>query len=159
MHLSLLRWDSLLMDLLGANMAGMFLGRWTLMYLETQDYDWSGFIGKKVGFVRRALNQFSPFSWSRYHWEVFSSFKRFAQVCGFVLKNIAFLSLYETDHVGPFRNTGCWIECVLSHQYIEYSQREPYQQVSPFPDILFGYSCCVGGMIFYWIIWPRIILF
>lgn len=68
------------MDLLGANLIGMFLGRWTLMYLETQDYDWSGCRGNKIGFMRRALHQFSPFSWSRYHWEVFSSFKRFGQV-------------------------------------------------------------------------------
>lgn len=74
-------WDSLCMDLFGANLIGMFLGRWTLTYLETQDYDWSGFRGqKKLGFMRRALHQFSPFSWSRYHWEVFSSFKRFGQI-------------------------------------------------------------------------------
>ena len=68
-------WDSLIMDLFGANLVGMCLGKLTLHLLETTDYDW----GNK-GFVRRALNQFSPFSWSRYYWEVFSSFKRFAQV-------------------------------------------------------------------------------
>ena len=71
------RWDSIFMDLLGANLIGMTLGKWTLMRLETQEYDWTG----QRGFVRRALGQFSPFTWSRYDWEVFSSFKRFIQVC------------------------------------------------------------------------------
>lgn len=74
------RWDSLFMDLLGANLLGMFLGRLTLSYFETKEYDWSGKREKKMGYVLLVLSQFTPISWSQYHWEVFSSFKRFAQV-------------------------------------------------------------------------------
>ncbi|CAH0478907.1 unnamed protein product [Peronospora belbahrii] len=73
-------WDSLLLDMLGANMLGMCLGRVTLWLLESKDYDWSGRRGKKLGYFRLALNQFTPFSWEQYHWEVFSSFKRFAEI-------------------------------------------------------------------------------
>ncbi|TYZ63650.1 hypothetical protein PybrP1_006783 [[Pythium] brassicae (nom. inval.)] len=73
-------WDSLFMDLLGANLLGMFLGRVTLWLLETKEYDWSGKKEKKMGYVLLVLSQFTPISWSQYHWEVFSSFKRFAQV-------------------------------------------------------------------------------
>lgn len=73
-------WDSLLMDLLGANILGMLLGRATLWLCRTKEYDWSGKKGKKVGYVRQALRQFTPISWEQYHWEVFSSFSRFAQV-------------------------------------------------------------------------------
>lgn len=74
------RWDSLLMDLLGANILGMLLGRVTLYLCQTKEYDWSGKKGEKVGYVRFALRQLTPISWSQYHWEVFSSFSRFAQV-------------------------------------------------------------------------------
>ncbi|KAG6616277.1 phosphatidylserine synthase [Phytophthora cinnamomi] len=73
-------WDSLLLDMLGANMLGMCLGRVTLWLLESKEYDWSGRRGKKMGYFRLALNQFTPFSWEQYHWEVFSSFKRFAEI-------------------------------------------------------------------------------
>ncbi|KAF1780244.1 Phosphatidyl serine synthase [Phytophthora cactorum] len=73
-------WDSLLLDLLGANMLGMCLGRVTLWLLQSKEYDWSGRRGKKMGYFRLALNQFTPFSWEQYHWEVFSSFKRFAEI-------------------------------------------------------------------------------
>ncbi|KAL4115052.1 hypothetical protein PRIC2_013947 [Phytophthora ramorum] len=73
-------WDSLLLDLLGANLLGMCLGRVTLWLLESKEYDWSGRRGKKMGYFRLALNQFTPFSWEQYHWEVFSSFKRFGEI-------------------------------------------------------------------------------
>ncbi|RLN14748.1 hypothetical protein BBJ28_00020420 [Nothophytophthora sp. Chile5] len=46
----------------------------------SKEYDWSGRRGKKMGYIRLALNQFTPFSWEQYHWEVFSSFKRFGQI-------------------------------------------------------------------------------
>lgn len=73
-------WDSVLLDLLGANLLGMCLGRVTLWLLESKEYDWSGRRGKKKGYIRRIVNQFTPFSWEQYHWEVFSSFKRFGQI-------------------------------------------------------------------------------
>lgn len=69
------------MDLLGANLVGMFLGRLTLKVMESKEYDWSGKREKKMGYFLRVLSQFTPISWSQYHWEVFSSFKRFGQVC------------------------------------------------------------------------------
>lgn len=68
------------MDLLGANILGMILGRVTLWLCQTKQYDWSGKKGKKMGYLRFALRQFTPISWDQYHWEVFSSFSRFAQV-------------------------------------------------------------------------------
>ncbi|EQC37940.1 hypothetical protein SDRG_04957 [Saprolegnia diclina VS20] len=106
-------WDSLFMDLFGANFIGMCLGRLTLKYLETKEYDWSGNKGDKRGYVRRALSQFTPFSWSRYDWEVFSSFKRFALVavavfvCLLVELNAFFLlstlSIPKESHINKYR--------------------------------------------------------
>ena len=34
-------WDSLIIDLLGANLLGMVLGLYTLRFLETRTFDWS----------------------------------------------------------------------------------------------------------------------
>ncbi|TMW58996.1 hypothetical protein Poli38472_007141 [Pythium oligandrum] len=73
-------WDSLFMDLFGANLVGMALGHLTLKLFSTKSYDWSGKKEEKMGTLRFALSQFTPISWSQYHWEVFSSFKRFVQV-------------------------------------------------------------------------------
>jgi hypothetical protein len=73
-------WDSIFMDMFGANMVGMCLGRLTLRWFESKEYDWSGKRGHKIGYLRRVVSQFTPISWSQYHWEVFSSFTRFAQI-------------------------------------------------------------------------------
>ncbi|OQR81493.1 phosphatidylserine synthase, partial [Thraustotheca clavata] len=102
-------WDSLFMDLFGANFIGMCLGHLTLKYLETKKYDWSG----NRGVLRRTLSQFTPFSWSRYDWEVFSSFKRFALVavavfvCLVVELNAFFLlstlNIPKESHINKYR--------------------------------------------------------
>ena len=34
-------WDSLIIDLLGANVLGMTLGYYTLRFLETRTFDWN----------------------------------------------------------------------------------------------------------------------
>eukprot|EP00953_Heterococcus_sp_UTEX-ZZ885_P000736 916-Heterococcus_DN1.PRE.1 len=68
-------WDSLLIDVLGANLIGMGLGLATLRFLENKGYDWKG-----GGMLMRAAHQFSPFSWSRWEWGTFTSFKRFCQI-------------------------------------------------------------------------------
>lgn len=34
-------WDSLIIDMLGANVMGMILGLYTLRFLETRTFDWN----------------------------------------------------------------------------------------------------------------------
>ncbi|CAN0456284.1 unnamed protein product, partial [Scytosiphon promiscuus] len=34
-------WDSLIIDLLGANILGMVFGHYTLRFLETRNFDWN----------------------------------------------------------------------------------------------------------------------
>nr|CCA17030.1 phosphatidylserine synthase putative [Albugo laibachii Nc14] len=41
-------WDSLFMDTFGANLLGMLLGRLTLQYYESKEYDWSGKPGRNI---------------------------------------------------------------------------------------------------------------
>lgn len=63
-------WDSVFMDVLGANMLGMFLGHLTLRYLSCRNYDWER-SNKNRRFWRHFLDigrKFTPFSWSNYSW-------------------------------------------------------------------------------------------
>ncbi|CAN0152971.1 unnamed protein product [Ascophyllum nodosum] len=74
-------WDSLIIDLLGANLLGMVLGLYTLRFLETRTFDWSQKDGSgRLASSLRVLSKFSPFRWSKWRWQAFSSFKRTAQV-------------------------------------------------------------------------------
>lgn len=63
-------WDSVFMDVLGANMLGMFMGRLTLQYLSCKDYVWepSNTNGPFLSHVRHFFRKFTPFSWSEYTW-------------------------------------------------------------------------------------------
>eukprot|EP00953_Heterococcus_sp_UTEX-ZZ885_P009407 5550-Heterococcus_DN1.PRE.1 len=47
-------------------------------------YDWKG-----GGMLMRAAHQFSPFSWSRWEWGTFTSFKRFCQIAVLVIVVLA----------------------------------------------------------------------
>ena len=63
-------WDSVFMDVLGANMIGMILGRWTLKYLSCRDYDWEPTNRNPPLWtqLKHLAIRFTPFSWSQYHW-------------------------------------------------------------------------------------------
>ncbi|CAM9573204.1 unnamed protein product [Chrysoparadoxa australica] len=74
-------WDSLLIDLLGANQLGMLMGLLTLRFFENTKFDWNGFNPtRRANPLQRALRRFSPISWNKWQWEVFSSVKRFCQI-------------------------------------------------------------------------------
>eukprot|EP00752_Nemacystus_decipiens_P016278 g14557.t1 len=74
-------WDSLIIDLLGANVLGMTLGYYTLRFLETRTFDWNSREGShRLPRSLRLLSKFSPLGWSKWRWQAFSSFKRTAQV-------------------------------------------------------------------------------
>lgn len=86
-------WDALIIDLLGANLIGMLLGLLTLRFLESKGYDWKGAdnkpgtpSGRKSSqILRRARQQFSPFTWRKWQWGTFTSFKRFCQIAVLVM--------------------------------------------------------------------------
>ncbi|CAM9709051.1 unnamed protein product, partial [Hapterophycus canaliculatus] len=74
-------WDSLVIDLMGANVLGMILGLYTLRFLETRTFNWNSKEGShKLARSVRLLSKFSPLGWSKWRWQAFSSFKRTAQV-------------------------------------------------------------------------------
>ena len=63
-------WDSIFMDVLGANMLGMFLGHLTLNWLSCRAYNWepNNKNGSAWSHIRNLCRRFTPFSWSAYVW-------------------------------------------------------------------------------------------
>ncbi len=63
-------WDSIFIDVLGANMLGMYLGKLTLDYLTCQAYIWEP-LNSNAPFIthmKMLIRHFRPFSWSEYSW-------------------------------------------------------------------------------------------
>ena len=62
--------DSIFLDVLGAKLIGMLLGRITLRYLACRDYDWEPTNSNPSFFdqARSLVGKCMPFSWSSYHW-------------------------------------------------------------------------------------------
>eukprot|EP00698_Gefionella_okellyi_P019148 TRINITY_DN5833_c0_g1_i1.p1 TRINITY_DN5833_c0_g1~~TRINITY_DN5833_c0_g1_i1.p1 ORF type:complete len:476 (-),score=93.31 TRINITY_DN5833_c0_g1_i1:905-2332(-) len=71
-------WDHIILDLLVCNVIGIYSGLWTCRLFEMREYNWMGFqkIPTTKGKIARLLNMFTPFSWTKYKWEMFSSFSR-----------------------------------------------------------------------------------
>eukprot|EP00002_Diphylleia_rotans_P015188 TRINITY_DN2942_c0_g1_i1.p1 TRINITY_DN2942_c0_g1~~TRINITY_DN2942_c0_g1_i1.p1 ORF type:complete len:411 (-),score=70.08 TRINITY_DN2942_c0_g1_i1:690-1922(-) len=80
-------WDHIIVDILVCNAAGIYLGMQTCKYFEMKTYNWGGLneVKNPTGFLKRAVLQFTPYSWEPYNWEVFSSFKRFCYVLIFLI--------------------------------------------------------------------------
>lgn len=70
------------------NWLGIYLGMKTSRWLQQKEYDWAGVQNKpeRVAMVTAALTfqQILPKVYMPYHWEIFSSWKRLAQV-GYLL--------------------------------------------------------------------------
>ncbi|THD22289.1 Phosphatidylserine synthase [Fasciola hepatica] len=71
-------WDHWLMDFLGCNMAGIWLGMKTLNYLSIKPYHWRGMwkIPGYRGKLHRVLLQFTPHRWTDFDWKPTGSLKR-----------------------------------------------------------------------------------
>lgn len=63
-------WDSVFLDMLGANMLGMFMGKLSLQYLSCKEYVWEPLNTNApfVSHVKHFVKKFTPFSWSEYYW-------------------------------------------------------------------------------------------
>ncbi|KAL7719121.1 Phosphatidylserine synthase [Entamoeba marina] len=75
-------WDHIILDLLGANALGIYLGYKTLDFFELKYFNFAGVqpVQKQKGKFVRVLGQFTPKSWTRYHWGMFTHWKRFIYV-------------------------------------------------------------------------------
>ncbi|BFU21819.1 phosphatidylserine synthase, putative [Entamoeba histolytica HM-1:IMSS-B] len=74
-------WDHIILDVFGCNALGIWLGSKTLQYFELREYNFSGVSPmQKKGKIFRVIGQFTPTSWTRYHWGMFTHWKRFIYV-------------------------------------------------------------------------------
>ena len=86
-----------ILDFLVCNGLGIVCGMMTCHYLEMKSYHWRGLwkIPTLKGKLKRAVGQFTPYSWTTYQWGYTDSFKRFVFVC--VL--IVLVSIYGTPFI------------------------------------------------------------
>lgn len=81
-------WDSVILDVLGANMLGLYLGWVTIRYLNCRVYHWKSFAtirGVRQKTVR-VLQQFLPYAWSEYRWNTKCTTRQYvAQHMGWIV--------------------------------------------------------------------------
>lgn len=79
-------WDHWIVDVALCNTGGLALGMALCHRLEMGQYNWTGSTKRLTvgGKVRRAVQQFTPYSFTKYSWDVFSNWKRLAGV-GFAI--------------------------------------------------------------------------
>ena len=91
-------WDSLVLDILVCNGGGIYLGYLTCRVFEMREYYWG--VGKdnrndeQRFTLTRSAQQFTPYSWLRYKWEMFSSCKMFISTIWY----IAFVNLVDLSN-------------------------------------------------------------
>jgi phosphatidylserine synthase 2 len=81
-------WDHIIVDVLVCNNLGIILGLYICDYLNMKKYPlWIGVsdIPTTKGKIVRIIEQFTPFNWTSYNWEMFESPKRFFYSIGIVL--------------------------------------------------------------------------
>ena len=64
------------------NLLGIWLGHKTVKWLELREFNFSGVaqMQQPKGTIYRVLGQFTPKTWTRYHWGMFTHWKRFIYV-------------------------------------------------------------------------------
>jgi phosphatidylserine synthase 2 len=92
-------WDSVVMDVILCNQGGILLGWVTCRMFEMREYYWG--IGDdastqagRFSALSRSAKQLTPYSWSVYKWEVFTSSKNFVTTIWYV----AFVNLVDLSN-------------------------------------------------------------
>jgi phosphatidylserine synthase 2 len=80
-------WDHWILDFLVCNGLGIWLGVKTCEYLEMKNYYWRGLYKTPTfkGKLRRAVTQFTPYSWTSYRWGYTQSLSRFIFIFAIVI--------------------------------------------------------------------------
>jgi phosphatidylserine synthase 2 len=72
-------WDHWILDVLVCNWLGLWIGMKYNKFMEVKEYSWRGIrqIPSVSGKVKRAVAQFTPYSWSRFDWATTKDFSHF----------------------------------------------------------------------------------
>eukprot|EP00850_Spirogloea_muscicola_P004982 SM000022S07196 [mRNA] locus=s22:442584:446086:- [translate_table: standard] len=80
-------WDSIILDIFLCNWLGIWAGMKTVQYFDGKTYKWAGLSRQPsfVGKIKRSLSQFTPASWEKDQWDMFSGPWRFLEVLTLVV--------------------------------------------------------------------------
>ena len=81
-------WDSIILDVLGCNILGIYFGHLTIKYLSMKKITWVNERKNKrcVAFLR-IFNLFRPLEWTQYNWIMFDSVKNYLALCFIIVLN------------------------------------------------------------------------
>lgn len=136
-------WDHAILDILGMNALGIWLGALTCKYFEMKNYKWINRINpgeKGANFMKKFLNYFTPNYWVRHEWDIFSSTKRFYSVLWFCVHMLLvdlshFFSKYilwlPVDHYLLAIRINLWglLGIVCAREYYEYITNETCKRI------------------------------
>jgi len=86
-------WDQVILDVLGANCLGIFLGLLTCQYFKMKRYNWAG--APTSWDWKSILSLFTPAKFESYDWEILSKPSRFVYI-------LALLGLFELVELNAF---------------------------------------------------------
>ena len=81
-------WDHVIIDVLICNNIGIMIGLWLCnKFCDYNEYEWVGLdkISTATGKMKRIAQQFTPYYWTSYRWEIFESWKRFLYFVGLLV--------------------------------------------------------------------------
>ena len=134
-------WDHVVLDVLGCNALGIFLGHMVVHYFEMKNLKWftksvtSEEISKQSYSYKNIFHLFHPNTLSKHDWKIFSSFDRFRSVIWYIFFiNMVDLSHFfmkhvlwiPADHNILFVRINLWacFAIVCTREYYEYITNE-----------------------------------
>ncbi|OMJ75451.1 hypothetical protein SteCoe_25420 [Stentor coeruleus] len=148
-------WDSLILDVIICNGGGIFLGWLTCRAFEMKEYYW-GMGGdprtenERFSALSRSAIQLTPYSWSVYKWEMFSSSKNFVTTLWYIvfvnlvdLSNfyLKFILWIPSNHSLLLYRVLFWATLAIA------STREYYEYVSSGFKLRLGTHCWIAHLI------------
>ena len=138
-------WDHVIVDIFLCNLIGMHLGLWFNHVLEVKSYNWTGWsdLTTRRSKAKRLIRQFLPFSWTKYEWDMFASYKRFfcvnmVPIAASIIELNAFFLKYVL-WIPPTNNLNIYRLCLIFMLSIPTS-REFYQYVTDPQTKRFGHN-------------------
>jgi phosphatidylserine synthase 2 len=131
-------WDHVILDVFTMNALGIAVGMYVGRKLEVRQYNWSGVskIPTRTGKAARVLLQFTPFSFTKYKWNIFDSPQSFAailllivyletvEINSFFLKHVLWIP--PPNPLNSYRLTFWFLIAIPSlHEYYIYVSAPP----------------------------------
>jgi phosphatidylserine synthase 2 len=150
-------WDSLILDIIVCNGFGILIGWLTCRACQMKQYYWG--IGKdsrtqtgRFSMASRSAMQLTPYSWSVYKWEMFSSSKNFVSIIWYIVfVNLVDLSNFYLKFLLwiPANNWILLLRVLFWAVLAIASTREYYEYVASGYKLRLGVHCWIAHLLLF----------